>query len=136
MTRSGATNTASTPPASAPRKIAVNGGILKTASGHDDDERQEQPQRNAKVLRIASSFSLASNSPGRPSIQNTREGDHERERRGQDRLAEVLVQVDARGRGGEIGGIRQRRSRVAEIGARDDRARRDLGLSPMSARCP
>ncbi len=123
ITRSGATTAASTPPTSAPMKIAVNGGNRSSASPTTTTSGTNSHGRDVEgaLDRAASSRSRRSRPAGR-AAQNTRERDRDGEHRGEGRLANVLVQVDAGGGGGEVGRVRERRGRVAEVGAGDDRA--------------
>src|SRR5262249_15177615 len=71
ITRPGATMTASRPPASAPRKMAVNGGNLSRASTITTTSGTNSQSEMSKALWRAAIFSLASKSPGWPSSQKT-----------------------------------------------------------------
>ena len=71
ITRSGATMTASRPPASAPRKIEVNGGNLRIARPTTTSSGTNNTREGWKTLWMAAIFSLASKSPGWPSRKNT-----------------------------------------------------------------
>ena len=106
-TRSGATNTASTPPASAPMKIAVKGGKLQQRKTQPPTEAEQEPGRNMEcVPRSRPSLSLASNSPGLP-IPRTPPARSRAPSRDQRGLAEVLIKIDAAYSGCEVGRIRQ-----------------------------
>ena len=126
--RSGATNTARTPPASAPMKIAVNGGNFSSASPTTMRRGRKRSGVMWTLRAIAAVFSLASKSPGLPRRKNTPMAMASASAEISARFPDVLVEVDAARAGSEIGGIRQRRGRVAEIGAGNHGRRSDRGI--------
>ena len=118
ITRSGATMTASRPPVSAPRKIVVNGGNLRIAESDHDEERHKQTRRVGwKTLLEGRHLFAGVEIAGLAEHKEDGEGNDQRQAGGDGGLANVLVEVDLRRRGGEIGRVRKRRGGVAEIGA-------------------
>ena len=91
---------------------------------HDDDhERQEQDRRDLERALDRRHLSVRVEVAGLTEHEEHRERDRQRHRRRQQRLADMLVEIDAGSGGGQIGRVGERRGLVAEIGARDHRAR-------------